>query len=131
MSMAYAPSAPATPASRQVRFAVIDQRHEPIEGVRLEFSFDGKAMGSVVTGPRGATLTVPRQIETIDVRATHGEKTLTATIATTELAYTFQFERSLFKSYEPSGARCPDGSTGNPCVDCVIDGRPIRICATA
>jgi hypothetical protein len=131
MSMAYAPSAPATPASRQLKFAVIDRRNEPIEGARLEFFLDGEAIGSAVTGSHGASITVPIEIETIDVRATHGEATQTVTLAVVQLAHTFQFDRSIFKSFAPSGARCPDGSTGNPCVDCVIDGRPIRICATA
>jgi hypothetical protein len=123
--------ATASPASRQVSFAVLDTSNEPLAGATLEFFVDGVAYGAATTGGQGATISVPLYTGEIEVVARYGESRRTVKVGVDQHSYAFTFQRLLFKFFEPSGARCPDGTTGQPCVDCVIDGKPIRICATA
>lgn len=129
MSMTSTPAAPAMPSSRQFTISTVDLTGRPLEGAKIEFSVQGISYGSVVTGARGASIKVPWSVEEIEIEVSYGNKQQRATLFSGQPSHVLSFERSLAKTFAPASAKCPNGNAGQPCVDCIIDGKPIRICA--
>jgi hypothetical protein len=129
MSMTSTPAAPATPASRQFTLAIIDSAGFPLEGAKVEFSVEGTSYGSVTTGRRGASINVPWSVEEIEIEVSYGGETQSAMLFAGKMSHTISFTRSIIKAFAPAAAKCPNGDAGQPCVDCVIGGKRIRICS--
>jgi hypothetical protein len=123
--------APPKKVGRQVRITVLDANSKPAQGARLEFAVKGIPHGSVLVGEKAqAGFQTPDANASINVFAEYGEKKQDAYLPPGKDSFEFRFDTTVvFKSFRPPIARCPDGTTGQPCVDCEIDGQIITICS--
>jgi hypothetical protein len=120
---------PAYPETRVIAISVIDKALQPLEGASVSFFENNALLGNVITGIRGASITLSHLVQNIHVQAIYAGTKQETGISTLQISHTFVFARIVsFKSPYPI-AQCPNGDTGQPCVDCVINGRKIRICA--
>ncbi|MGD0950766.1 MAG: hypothetical protein ABSA52_25575 [Candidatus Binatia bacterium] len=123
---------PAPSAGRRVVIRVVDPAGDPIQGAAIWFSINGTRAGIVQTGHSGsASIHVPDSSVVVDVTARLSQFTpQTAQLPPGLDTYTFRFPHNPhLKFFAPPLARCPDGSTGMPCVDCDIGGIIVRICS--
>jgi|ERR1700683_2571190 hypothetical protein len=122
-------AAPARPESRSIAIAVVGKDHNPLEGAAVSFFEDDKLFGTVITGIRGASITLSHVVRSIDVKVVYADSKQETTVSASEASYTFVFARKFDFKAPKAIAQCPNGDTGQPCVDCVVDGKKIRICA--
>lgn len=122
---------PSRRASREVRIRVLNADHKPAEGAEVFFSIDDEPCGSVTIGRNGqASLRTQNQDAIIDVLARYGKNEQRASLQRGMDKHDFDFDFVIhIREHVPPVARCPDGTTGQPCVECDIDGETIRICS--
>ncbi len=112
-----------------VRFQVQvqDEHGIPIEGPDILFSVNGEPAGGVFGSNGTASFEAPYGVSVAaSVEFLEIKKTLDLTDSSTR--YTFEFPRPTEILPAARQARCPDGTTGQPCVDCKVDGKNVRIC---
>jgi hypothetical protein len=116
---------------RQIRIRVFDADRRPAEGADLAFFIDNVPYGSVTIGNTGQATFEQRDTRTtVEVMASFGGSEQRAQLTPKVNSFNFNFDiRLAFRARRPPIARCPDGTTGQPCVECVIDGEKIRICS--
>ena len=128
MSVMAAP--PAAPQSGNLEITVIDRANVPLEGVTVTFWVGRVLLGTVVTGTHGASIVLPNSITEIEAVAKYGDTEERKRILTKDdFSHAFVFERQTHFAFAAPVAKCPNGDTGQPCVDCVVAGKSIRICA--
>lgn len=92
---------------------------------------DHHSAGSVRLGrdaPR-ATIEVRGIAEQVKLIARHFDQRLEAQLGRHEDKYEFEFPSMIYKESPPAPeARCPDGTTGVPCVVCKIGAISVRLC---
>lgn len=115
---------------RVVSVRIADVFGMPLPGADVAFFVDGQPIGEVRGCAGAASVHLPDPHATLHTIVTHSQGTLTASISPEVDTYVFNFSfaRGSLALIIPE-ARCPDGTSGQPCVDCVIDGKIIRICA--
>jgi len=121
-------------SSRKVRTITIQVRDKaggPASGARVSFGIDGADFGSAaVSGTGKVTFQMSGAATTIHVFADFVGDAQQVALPPGEDIYTFHFDKTnLFMSDSVPEARCPDGTTGQPCVNCDIGGTTVRICA--
>jgi hypothetical protein len=116
--------------SREVQIVVLDKFGDAAQGAQVRFSASGAPLGVAVVGKDGARIRLPNRIAMLDISVEYGEQQQNTQLSPDQQEYICRFDVSLLqKSYGPPIARCPDGTTGQPCVDCKIGDDVIRICA--
>ena len=116
--------------SRHVTIEVVDADGRLIQGADIDFVVNATPVGGVRRSVGKASIVVPDPQAVVEARATVMLLTQTAQLPPGQDAHTFRFaQASMFKSFAPPEARCPDGSSGQPCVDCQIGGSIVRICS--
>jgi hypothetical protein len=131
MSMASEPmGVPQSGPQREVVIKVLDGLGDSAIGAEVSFSTAAGPLGVVTIGDAGARIRLPDRLGTLTVVAEYGLRRKTARLTVRRNQYTFHFKNSLGYEISPSPvAQCPDGTTGQPCVECVIGSDVIRICA--
>jgi hypothetical protein len=116
---------------RRATITVLNSRQQPARGAEVSFAIRGVSYGSVVVGGTGyASLYTPNERATIKVSVRYGGVQQEASLSPSTGSFEFKFDSAVLFRGPPSPiARCPDGTTGQPCVDCVINGESIRICS--
>ncbi|MDB5405102.1 MAG: hypothetical protein JWL84_14 [Rhodospirillales bacterium] len=113
---------------RRLRILVENTAGLPMVGARIKVFYRGEAAGEVVSS--GRSLVEFDDIEALELTAAVGGLRASAqvTAGQDEVRLVIPTERAIELAAIPT-ARCPDGSSGQPCVTCRIGGRNIRICA--
>ena len=117
---------------RRINVQVRDSLSTLIEGCDIQFFIADPPvtpLGSVSKSRGHAALTVPDDSVVIGVSVTVEAATQTIHLPPGQNDYTFIFPQApSYRSLTSARARCPDGTSGQPCVDCKIGGITIRIC---
>jgi len=115
---------------RVVNISVLDKDGNHAQGATLAFAIGSEAYGDVTLGDGPASIAIPDSLLTLDVSVEFAGEFQTACLGPGQNKYIFRFLKSVeARGIVTSLARCPDGAVGQPCVDCVINGKVIRICA--
>ena len=120
---------------RTFKITALDGLGAIAQGATVDFSADGMPCGGATVSLGAISLHVPASVNVVEVRASFGGEELKALLHGGTPNHTFRFFESLGPSTrrspnrQPGVAQCPDGSTGQPCVICNINGLQIRICA--
>jgi hypothetical protein len=129
--MSLSPDVPA----RRITIAIQDADGVPLAGALVRITVDGQSLGILQTGadPAGVS-SLSLQGEdlwaTVSLHATYGSQTQDATLPPGEDNHVFVFDAvAMVRSKGPAVARCPDGTSNSPCVDCSSGTRQWRICA--
>ena len=108
---------------------MLDVNDAVAQGAELRFSVKGVAYGSGTIGDRPVTIHLPNPDTVLDVDVEYGNQTQSARLRAGQDSYMIRFPFAAAASfYKPPFARCPDGTVGQPCVDCEIDNDIVRIC---
>lgn len=118
------------PERRTIAVSAVDAagRSVPAE---ISVEVDHINAGSVQLGrdaPR-ATIEVPREVEHVALAARYFDQRLGVQLGRNEDTYEFEFSAMIYKEAPLAPeARCPNGTTGTPCVVCKIGGISVRLC---
>jgi len=116
--------------SRVVNISVLDRDGNHAQGAKLTFAIGGTEYGDVTIGDGPASIEIPDLWITIDVSAMFAGELQLTHLSPGQNQYIFHFSKfRKSRGITPGVARCPDGTVGQPCVDCLIDGVLVRICA--
>jgi hypothetical protein len=108
---------------------VVDPMGVPLDGTNIHFEINGSKVGSVFSSQGNASIEIADQDVVITIFVDHDFETQVASVPASIGSHRFVFDnasRALTKG--PPSARCPDGTTGQPCVNCSIGGSAVRIC---
>jgi hypothetical protein len=117
---------------RDIKIEILNGKGKPAQGAEVEFFIDDANFGGAIVGTRAiAQFHTDQASVTVKIVVKYGRQTSEAVLPPTQDGHVFKFKGVLPLSLlrKPPTARCPDGSSGQPCVDCVIGGETIRICA--
>lgn len=114
---------------RVVTISVLDVDGDPAGGAELTFAVHGVHYGTATVGDGSVRLEFPAHGQTVDVMAEYGSEVQHSHLSAYENYLTFRFRWRSGRSLSGGTARCPDGTVGQPCVDCVVNGVRVRICA--
>jgi len=115
---------------RHIAVHVVDANDILITGADILFSIDGIPAGGVRSSAGNASFYTPNSSVTVDISVVVDLRTQSAHLPPGFDTYTFRFvEARAYLAAELPVASCPDGSSGQPCVDCDIGGVFVRICA--
>lgn len=124
-------SDPSMPRSRTVLISVVDSSGAPLPGADIAFTLDGRPAGVLLnTKGHDATLKVNDDRLEIGLKVRLLGQTQVAVVGRNQDSVRFVFNViARHVTALPPRVRCPDGTTGSPCVTC-RDGAVIwRICA--
>jgi len=117
---------------RHIIVQVKDVHNQPIAASDIDFFLvdpQRTLLGSISDSGGRATLRVSDESVIIGVHVTVDAYIQSVDLPPGQNTHTFIFPHvALFKSIGAPRARCPDGSSGQPCVDCKIGGVTVRIC---
>lgn len=114
---------------REITVNVVDSQNAPINGADISFGVNGTPLGSVWRSLGKATIVMPDPFVVVEARATVMLVTQTAQLPPGQNTHTFRFSQAPPpKKLAPPEAQCPDGSSGQPCVDCQVGGSTVRVC---
>src|SRR5262249_32177020 len=99
-------------------------------GAEIRFVVAGSPYGAAEIGAEPVTIELPFTVDfVLDVFAIFQGEQQEARLEPGLNNYTFQFSTATLRAFRPGVARCPDGTSGQPCVVCMIGGLQVRICA--
>jgi len=107
--------------TRLIKIAIRDIHGQPAPAAGVEIAIDGRPSGSIFTGQgvTESTIGLDDRYAVVQLRVTVDGQTQVAVLAPDQDSIQFNFSTSvLFKAQVPPVARCPDGTTGSPCVTC-------------
>lgn len=119
--------------TRLITITAVDAEGVPAAGAEIViFVSDSYAGVFTLDADRSsASLELTDSSASIRLVAEFGGHTLSADIGPNGRTHQFRFPvalRSLTRAIAPAEARCPDGMTGRPCVECAVGGTHVRIC---
>jgi hypothetical protein len=119
----------AEPETHRVTITVVDHDKEPVVGASLTFEVENTLYGQATIGSRPVTIELSDDEVRLTVKAKYSGQKQEVSLSPDQRSYTFYFTRTVTpQTFGPPVATCPDGTSGQPCVDCVIGGNKIRIC---
>jgi hypothetical protein len=137
MAAAQPQSAPQPKAKTSVQVRVLDSLGEMFFGARIDFSIHGALAGRVIDSAGKATITYPEletELEVVVSAMNSTESRLLLSGVDIKPGSTQNFvdfrlpiRRSTNMPPQPT-AKCPDGTSGQPCVNCPLGGSTIRVC---
>lgn len=118
----------ATAVSRQVVIGVHSEDGRPIVGALIDVYLNGRKAASIVSsGVSSVEVSNPSAALALRVSVGGETRRIDVSLDQTNLDLVFR-NRPLFQISPTPGGRCPDGTTGQPCVTCLIDGNEVRVC---
>lgn len=125
------PAATASPRGIAVGVRVLDAVGELFFGARIEFSLPNFPLGVVEQSAGQASIVYPASELLLKITVSGGgaqqSKLYDPSSRSKEVNFQLPARRALQTPPKPV-ASCPDGKSGQPCVDCMIQGRPVRVC---
>lgn len=122
--------APHWPPARIISIAVRDIHGQPATA-DVKIAINGRPKGSIFTGfgVSQSTVEIYDLNASVELEATMGGQTQRATLVPGVDSIRFDFEiEALVRAKAPPVARCPDGTTGRPCVICRDGNDTWKIC---
>ena len=114
---------------RTVTIETLDGSGRHAAGAELQIAA-GDATFTVTTGTTAIRLEFEDPTLTLEVTARFWGEITRAVLTPDIHQHSFRFRAVSRGVYAgPGTARCPDGTAGQPCVDCNINGSIVRICA--
>ncbi len=115
------------PRTRRVTINVETLSGQPLAGAEIELTRGGASLGSITSSGRSSVEI--DGTEPLHVRASIAGASAQRTVEVGQTEVTLRLATTRFVELASTPtARCPDGSSGQPCVTCIIDGREVRIC---
>jgi hypothetical protein len=116
---------------RRCEIAVVGNNNFPVEGSDITFVLDGVPAGSVKNSRGGASILIPTVYKQLEITASFQSvsESIVLTPATTRATVVLSVPGAVIKSILPTAPTCPDGTTNQQCVDCIVNGTTIQICA--
>lgn len=118
---------------RAISVSVVNSEGEAV-GATVHVIVKGIEVGSFTLDAEHteASIEIDEEFGEVDLKARSGIQTLTARLPIDARSHVFSFSTVLTRTrrggHIVAEARCPDGTTGTPCVTCVVSGIPVRIC---
>jgi hypothetical protein len=118
---------------RTINVSAINNEGDPVAATVI-VTVRGIQVGSFTLNSEhtNASIDIAEEFGEVDLIARSGRQTLTAHLPVAERSHSFIFSIALTRMRTAvavvAQARCADGRTGIPCVNCVVSGIPIRIC---
>lgn len=123
---------------RRVMLALRDADGQVAYPVTIEVSIDGVGAGRITTSRESKSPSVEplSDFEDLQIRGTFAGETVVVHVTPGSLECQLSFAtrmpqdalQTAVQTMPRAEAVCPDGSTGYPCVICVIGERQVRIC---
>jgi hypothetical protein len=115
--------------SRVVRILVLGEAQAKIAGAHIVLAVDGVTIGQIASSSGEATVTLPGAVQSLAVTVTYDGTSQLAQLHAGDVECRFTFPGAQgFSGYAVPEARCPDGTVGQPCVDCAVAGATYKIC---
>jgi hypothetical protein len=115
-------------ARRQAVIAVRDVSGRPIKGAVIDVYMDGQRAASI-TSSGISTIEISNASATLEVEVSAGNQSRRVLIPPGQDHVDMEFDEiALTRSFAKPGGRCPDGTSGQPCVTCQIGKDQIRVC---
>lgn len=115
---------------RHVTVWALDGSGDRAAGAELRFAVGGRSYGAATIGQGPARIQFEAPAIELIIEADYWGETVAARLLPGVDEYIFRFQavaRGIHGG--PGTARCPDGTVGQPCVDCSVNGSTVRICA--
>lgn len=114
---------------RKLLVEVVDQAGVPVQGADIHFEINGIKVGSVFGSQGNASIEMNNQDVEITICVIVGFETQAVSLHASVGAHRFVFNNAPYAVVKGTpSARCPDGTTGQPCVTCHIGGSTVRLC---
>ena len=119
-----------TSDARIVRVNVFDREKRPLHGANIIFYLNSVPVGAVASSHGFAAINFPSYLGRLAVEAEYAGLSLRVGVDENDpiVALQLNVTSNLLKSDAPRVARCPDGTAGQPCVECRIGASVIRVC---
>jgi hypothetical protein len=128
-------TAPRPPSrEKQIRIKLINALGNPFRGAQVDFFADGTHLGSALNAFGEVLLNYSGPIKPTTVVVRFHDYVRELSVRQKVSTYVVRFPSARraanpgIRSLQPE-ARCPDGTAGQPCVNCNIGGSIVRICA--
>lgn len=108
----------------------MDSNEAPFYGTNIYFSVGGVQLGSVFSSSRRAQIMHPLSDAFFEIVTEFKGVSSKVTVPSskTDVDMHLPTKRQAY-SWSQSRVQCPDGTTGHPCVNCLVGGRVIHVCA--
>jgi hypothetical protein len=131
--MAYSPSSQpqsTQPPERVIVVTAVDANGQSAIGADVTMFINGKLGGELVMGDRPATFEISDPGANVILNAKFAGQFLSAVLGQEVHAHRFQFNTLAPQGFVAATpvARCPDATTGAPCIVCEVSGTRVRIC---
>jgi hypothetical protein len=129
--MALSGQTPTGSPVRLIKISVHDRHGQPASAAEIDIAINGRPSGSIFTGwgVDESTIEINDPNAYVELQVTVAGQTQRANLPPGQDPHTFQFQTvALYKAKPPPVARCPDGTTGAPCVTCRDGNHTWRIC---
>jgi len=115
---------------REIRIAVVDVKGQNLPGAKIQVYLEKSPIAELVLGQRPGSIHLNDLDSPITLMATHEGEVQTVTLGADVRVQAFVFKTVYRENFavDPAQARCPDGTTGIPCVECAIGGTRVRVC---
>jgi hypothetical protein len=129
--------APQPKAKTSVQVRVVDALGELFFGAQIDFVLSGVSAGTVVDSAGAAKITYPEEGGALEVSVSALGATqsrllspgIDITPGGTRNLVDFRMPVRRTTNVPPQPvAKCPNGTSGQPCVDCPMNGSTIRVC---
>lgn len=114
---------------RRFTLRIVDRLGLPLRGATIDFRADGANAGSIENANSSVSIEIDANADLeIDATFMRQVQKLKIDRQASEQVVVFQRLRAAFSLGKPE-AKCPDGKSGSPCVDCMVGASKVRICA--
>jgi hypothetical protein len=115
----------------QCEIMVVGNNSIPVEGADISFTLDGTPAGSIRNSRGRASILIPFGYAQLEVTASSQgvSQSVILTSAIVQATVALDVPGAAIKAPLPTAVTCPDGTTNHPCIDCIVNGTTIQICA--
>jgi hypothetical protein len=115
---------------KQIHIAVLDGNRRGIAGATVQVYLGKRRIAELVLGDRPGSIVVNDGGRPISLFATYSGESQAVTLEPNIRLHAFVFKTVYRDAFvlASAEARCPNGKTGIPCVECTIGGIRVRVC---
>lgn len=117
------------PEFRHARVRILDAAGTPFVGADIAFVVNGVHVGAVRASSGEAAIAFPKMDCDMEMIVTADGLVRRVRLDTNTAEHTLTIPKAAPRAYLPHPvAVCPDGQSGQPCVDCIVGDIAVRIC---